>query len=265
MIPNNQYWFSTNSGVNYDTDAALYFAQLSPEPSAAYKNAVNNLIIQLKADGNWTKLDRLFIHATESQQNSQISIVNPLSTPMSVLNSPTHTVNRGWTGDGISGYIDYNYAPSVNGVNFTQNSALVGIYTRLTQAADTSIILGAFQPGTNTALALNYTGFGKLYATNANGQDIFNETTTAGFFTTVRTASNNTNLYLNGSLINSVATASTALQVQSYTSLAFNNNGTPSNFSSNQVSLFVIGSGTINNATLYSAIQTFATAIGFNV
>ncbi len=256
---------SIASSIQYDADAQLYFAQLTPQPSVAYKTAVNTLVLTLKADGNWTGLDRFYILATEDGANSIYSLKNPSSTPLTVLNAPTFTSDRGWTGDGVSGYLDLNYTPSVDGVNFTQNSGMIGLYTRLVQVADTSIILGRFQAGTNSAIALNFGAFGKLFATNANGQDIFANTTTKGFITSVRTASNNTNLCLDGSTINSVATASTALQNGDLFALAWNNAGAAANFSTNQISIIVIGSGALNQSTLYTAIQTFATSRGFNV
>lgn len=251
-------------GVVYDADAQLYFNQLSPQPSLSYKAAIDALVIQLKADFNWALLDRLWIHGTEYAQHATISIKNPTSTAISVSGSPTFTANVGYTGNGTTSYLNLNYNPSIDGVNFTQNSALIGVYSRLVQGSDNSVIMGRFEAGTNTALALNFGALGKLYAANANGQDIFANTTTKGFFTVTRSAAAITNLSLNGNSIASSSSASTALQNGSLYALGWNNNGTAGNFSTNQISVSVIGGAMFNN-TLYSAIQTFATTIGFNV
>src|SRR3990167_3240033 len=104
------------SGITYDADAITYFTQLNPSPSFSYKLAVNTLIRQLKADGNWNHLDRFWIHATEYQQNARISVKIPSSTAITEVNSPTWLANFGYMGDAATSYLNTNYDATVNAV-----------------------------------------------------------------------------------------------------------------------------------------------------
>ena len=91
--------------------------------SAGRQTLVNSLIVGLKADGVWNKLDRAWVLAAENTQSALIDIKG-LATA-TANGSPTFTVDQGYTGVQASAtvYLDTGFTPSSSGVNFTQNSA----------------------------------------------------------------------------------------------------------------------------------------------
>lgn len=265
---NRRVLTSGASSISYDVDAIAYFNQLSPAPSDFYKNAINTLILKLKSDGNWNGLDRLWIHATEAQQNATISVKYPTSAALVEVGSPapTWTVSQGYTGVSGNSSLSLSYVPSVDKVNLSLNSAAMGVYARVTEVNDLSIILGANTTGVGEmTMALNYTGFGKLIAINAIGQDIIANTTTQGFYALSRSASNLTTLYKNGASLGTSVAVSTALPTFSLCCLGWNSDGVIGNRSTNQVAITFVSNSTVNQATFYTALQAFATTIGFNV
>lgn len=253
-------------GSNYDADAALYFAQLTVQPSTDFKSAVNTLVLQLKSDGNFTKLDRLWIHAVEIQQHARVSIVNPSSTQISEGNSPTWTANQGYTGDGLTMHLKSNYVPSVDTVNYVLNSGSIGFYSR-TNAQLTAVDMGGNGP-TNASYVITKFSDGNCYVKLNNTQITFTSVANSdsrGLFSSVRTASNALLIYRNGSVIKTDTTASSSLPTKEIYMLGNNNDGTFQLPSTRQNAFSYIGSGSITQSTFYTALQAFATTIGFNV
>jgi hypothetical protein len=250
----------------YDPDAQAYFNQLIPEPSVTYKNAVNTLVLQLKADGNWSELDRFWIHATEHQQNARISLVNPTSTAITEVNSPTWTAGQGYTGNGTTMYLNTNFNPSTSGVNYTLNSASLFSYSR-TNLLQNSVDFGAIV-GSNSSRIFPRFGPDRFYAP-INENLSFNgnvNTDSRGLFSGVRAGANSTYTYKNGVLgFSRLVSNPATIPAANIFTFCSNNAGIPSAFSSRQIACAGLGSGAINQATFYSAIQTFATTIGFNV
>jgi hypothetical protein len=248
---------------NYDPDAAAYFELLVPQPSMAYKIAVNNLVKQLKTDGNWTKLDRFWIHASENQQHAKISLVNPSSTPISEVNSPAWTASQGYTGDGASTYLNTHYNPVSDGVRFTTNSAALGVYSRTNTAVD-GFDIGSYD-GTDLYLASKFTDTNFYGAINCGTNAATTVTDTLGLIIASRTSSSNIDLVKNGSSLGSFSSSSTSMVNLDQFILARNGSGYPSYFSTRQLAISFIGGGDISQSLFYTAVQDFATAIGFNV
>src|SRR5689334_9572138 len=78
--------------------------------SVGRKRIVDDLIVGLKSDGLFSKLDRMWLYAGENEPSALTDII---ATSLSQkVNSPTFTADRGYTGDGSSGYINSNYNPT---------------------------------------------------------------------------------------------------------------------------------------------------------
>lgn len=251
--------------AGYDQDAQAYFNELTGTIPDSFKQAVNTFVLTLKADGTWARLDRLYLHATPNQQNARISIVNPTSTPITEVNSPTFTANFGINGDGATSYINYNFTPSVDGVNYTLNSASYFMYSRTNSAANV-YDLGVIGTGVSQ-LNIRW-GDGNFYAAINSAPTYGNylNNPSTGFFQVNRVDSNRVELYKNGVLqATSTPNAATNLPNISYFGMCQNSGGVPNGFTNRQYSISGFGSGLINGATFNTAIQTLATALGFNV
>ena len=96
---------------------------------------------------------------------------------------------------------------------------------------------------------------------DAKVYDLFAKGLTVG----QRTASNVQKLIKNGTVITTNASASIGLSALNVYLLCRNNNGTAQLYSVNQMSMSFIGSGVINQSTLYTATQALGTSIGWAV
>jgi hypothetical protein len=82
-------------------------------PRQTYINA-------LKAAGIFSKLDMFYLFAQPTAALAGVDLIAGRS--LSITGSPTFTANKGYTGDGVSAFLDTGYNPSTNGVNISQNS-----------------------------------------------------------------------------------------------------------------------------------------------
>ncbi len=113
-------------GGAFDSDyqAVLNYAttQGYTLPSAGQQTLQNQLVLDLKAGGVWSKLDTFAVFATNG--NIDFALIDWIRlTQYTAVNSPTFTSNEGFTGDGTSSYVDTNFNPSTSGVNYTLNNA----------------------------------------------------------------------------------------------------------------------------------------------
>lgn len=259
---------NTKQSSDYDSNAQSWFERLTVQPSLAWKTAFNTMIVGMKADGNFSLLDRFWIFATEQQQHARVSVANPGSTNITEANAPTWTANQGYTGNGTTSYLDLNYTPSSQGVNYLLSNSAVMCYSRTSVAAGTVIETGGRDAADGLLLGTYFTGGFIRYRGNALA-GVSSSATVAdstGMDAGYRTDATNVNFFRNGAVVGvPVANASTNRPPVSMYALGFNAAGTAANFSTKQLSCVAYGSGSINQATFYTRFQTFATTIGFNI
>lgn len=263
-MPNPYINIRTSGSSSLDGDARAYISYLTTTPSVARQNIINTLVKQLKGDGNWSLIDRLWLHASESKQAATISLVNPSSTACTEVNSPAWVADQGYTGDGATSYLNTNYNPATNAVNYTQNNGSILSYTR-SDIAEGGVLMGG-------RAALNGCILNSENASNnANGRinaatgATVAITTSTGLFAIERTSSTLSTLYRNGSSLGTTPTVSQAIDSQNIYICAFNVNGSAGSFSTRQISISGIGSGDINALTFYNAIQAYMTSLGTQV
>lgn len=191
-------------GVSFDADyqAILDYAttQGYTLPSIGQQALQNQMLIDLKLAGVWSKLDTFAKFDTDG--NSSFALIDwKRLTQYTAVNNPTFTPNQGFTGNGTSNYIDTNYNPFSQAVNFGLNNATVGTYIRTAPASPvgTKSVYGTSDTGgisllpqfsTNCSLRLN--------ATSGSG---FASADQVGSWIITRPSSSNTTAYRNGTLI----------------------------------------------------------------
>jgi hypothetical protein len=98
-------------------------------PSAAQQTLQNTLVEDLKTAGVWSKLDAFYLFATDGDSDyATLNFVAPSSFQATKTNSPTFTADEGFTGDGVSAYLDTNLNASTDTTNYTQDDASFGVY-----------------------------------------------------------------------------------------------------------------------------------------
>jgi hypothetical protein len=115
---------SGGGGFDADYQAVLNYAttQGYTLPSSGQQTLQNQLVVDLKAGGIWSKLDTFGVFATDG--DSDFALIDWIRlSQYTAVNSPTFTTDEGFTGDGTSAYIDTNFNPSTSGVNYTLDDA----------------------------------------------------------------------------------------------------------------------------------------------
>jgi hypothetical protein len=223
--------------------------------SEVRKAIVDNLIVGLKTDGIFNKLDRLWIYAAENEPSALTDMIAlSLATNISAT---AFSADDGYTGDGVADYIDTNFNLT-SGTNFLQNNACAFAWQNTSGTGTGNIISSSDFFGTqlNTKFTDNTCYWG---ITDSGSGSLPAASGSTGLYTMVRTGSTAQRLDLNGSQIDSNSDASAAISSINLWSLhGF------SNFDARQVSCLGIG-GALNSTestNLYNRIRTYMTAVG---
>jgi len=115
------------TGINesYIAESLDYFALLPTAPSSTYKKKANARIKKLVDAGIWSKLDILYFFDMDTEANSLINVKGNASYNATVSGSINHNPKFGIKS--IGGYLDSNFNPLANGVNYQKNSCSIGI------------------------------------------------------------------------------------------------------------------------------------------
>ena len=251
--------------ASFDADAVAFFGRVTTAGgslSATEKAAVNQLVLDLKANSLWTPMKAIYpmvgASAAACAQNLKSS-------------SFTGTFSSGWTfastgvtGNGTSAYMDTGLKPSDLG----QDSTHLGIYSR-TNVTESKIDMGMYSVANASYLAYK---FGTtIYPTiqcleSAGGTSPY--TTTLGLIIGNRNNSTQTKFYQNASLLQTFSRNSTTPNNAYNIYLGcYNENGTALAFSSKQFALATLGDGLsdANVSNLYTALQAFQTTLSRQV
>lgn len=182
-------------------------------PSASQQIIQNQLVIDLKDAGVWSKLDTFANFATDGSSDFALIDWKRL-TQYTAVNSPSFVSNQGFKGNGTSSYIDTNFNAFLHGVNYQQDNASRGLYMFLadgTAALDGKAVAGinnmartstSFQR-INTTSGLNVSfsfdsveGMKSIHRTSSTNVELFNDTTQASRTATSATLNDNSQLIL---------------------------------------------------------------------
>lgn len=245
---------------------------LTPTEQSAYTGMICGMVI----DGTWCgpTFDAFYIFATNTTTTANLNLCST-SFGLSQTGTVTFAADKGYTGNGSTGFLDTGYL--VNSNLATLNSTTAAVYgLTVGGAASNAVEIGSGNTALSTVtyIAPNNSGgsVGLLTAVNTNTsvQDT-GFATTNGFFVVSRTTSNATNTYFNGAiapLLTSAANAGALGTMHSFLILAarLGASAAPSNFSPHQVSAAIIGPGwTATTQNLISnRVNGYMRALGIN-
>jgi hypothetical protein len=258
--------------VAFDADAQAFFDRVTTAGgtlSATEQNAVNTLVIALKADGIWTKMKVIYpmvgASAAACAQNLKSS-------------SFTGTFSSGWTfsntgvtPNGTSSFMDTAFSPNVNLIN---NNYHLSHYSRTQKTTGTEVDIGsAGSIPVLIALDQFYAGAGKAFVAgdyNINVITNLTATNTRGFQVCTRTSQTLAKMFFNNNQIGSNLTTNNTntLPVFSF-SLGSSKNSfsVPQEFSSKQCAFASIGDGLTDTdaSNFYTRVQAFQTTLSRQV
>jgi hypothetical protein len=236
--------------------------------SGTQQGFVDTLIKGLKTDSLFSAMDRIWLYASENAQQASIDIVN-LATH-SLVNAPSFTASQGYTGNGTSSYINTGFTPSVNGVNYTQNSASFGTYIRnnRTTGGNATAMSTDISSTAPCRWQPHWSGSQGNFNINDGGFVDVSTSTAQGFWGVSRTGSSATAVYLNssGTAIFSGSAASSGLASTAFFVLAGQAGGA-GDFSADQIAVSFAGAGLSSGqwVNFQSRINAYMTSLTTNV
>ena len=154
---------------SFDSDAQTIFDAFTTPPSAQRKIDINTCVVSLKSNSLWTKLDGLWMFAAADEQASLINWKNPgtfNATQVEPTTAITFNADQGYTGNGSDNYIKTNLTLNTGGLNFTEDSASYGVWSRSTAQAATSLMAANTAGGAWSALIVPRNGSDQALARN---------------------------------------------------------------------------------------------------
>lgn len=211
------------------------------------------------------EFDRLWIHGLSNNIAARTSFVNPTSTIITAVNSPTFTAGIGYQGNGSTSYLTTNYNPFTDGVKYTLNNASMFVYIR-ENIVSLTCAMGAFTGG-NTGLLMypQYASNQGLYYINNAPPDNLTTQNSRGLSSCIRTSNLNTVGYKNGVISGANARVSNNMPNTNIFILGQSTAGTIAAAYSGTVSASGLGSSNYNQLTFYNAVQALGTSIGWAV
>jgi hypothetical protein len=248
----------TTAAPSFDADyqAVLDYAttQGYTLPSSGQQTLQNQLVVDLKAGGIWSKLDTFGVFATDG--DSDFALIDWIRlSDYTAINSPTFTTNEGFTGNGSSSYINSNYNPNTSGVNYTLNDASISVWNN-------TFVLNNFISG----VSLSVINCLRMSTSSANiriNMDNNNFTPSVDLSDASKKLRQLNRISANDATAFQDTTSSTHLGVS--VSVANENQlilRASSFYSSTEVAFFGMGASLVSeNTDFYNALNTYKTAI----
>jgi len=237
---------------------------------ATHTNAYTALINGLVVDGIWSKLDALYIFATNSSANALLNLVST-NYNCTTAGSPTFTTDRGFTGVETttpSAYLNSNFNPSTATTpKYIQNSAHVAAWSNTDFNSSTGgCMIGQINGSGNVTQLYPRSADTAYFRINGNlsGPTVASADS-LGHYIANRSASNAVQGYKNGMQITSNSNASSApLSLTMYIMAGHDGGLNAQNGSGKQHCAASIGSSLTSGEALafYNRLRTYMTAVG---
>jgi len=201
--------FDTDYQAILDKASSVGFGYTLPSDSVKVKQ--NTLLTSMKTIGVWAKLDVFYVFAQDGGSAfGTLNWKNPNANQSTLVNSPTFVSNGGLQGNGTSSYIDTNFNPATQGVQYTLNNASRYFFTHAISGT------GRFDGNTNAGI--NSIVRGLATAQRINSGSVGTLATSFDFTATANTKSIHRTSLVDVTLYNSTtgsSTTQTSTSVQS--------------------------------------------------
>jgi hypothetical protein len=258
-----------------DPDAQAFVTAANIEDQVQ-ATAINNLVIGMKAQGLWTKMNAVYPFVGGTADTHKYNLKNPLNTDaafrLSFLGTVTHTAN-GVQGNGTNGYADSFFIPNNNGLSVNNNH--LSIYSRTSAAggATNYFDIGSGNSlGTTDLTGISTRRSGDLAIFDsgsfANNRVSYTETNGSGFFLGKVNSDLTSKFYKNGTQVATRGiTTQAGLSIYKTFILCFNEQNIASYFSAKQIAFASMGTGLSDAeaSNYYTLVQAFQTSLGRQV
>jgi len=257
--------FFSGGGLDSDYQAVLDYAtsQGWDLPSTEQQTYQSTLLRTLKSIGVWEKLDRFFLHTTDSRNFARIDWVNPSSSLVAINGDVGGTLeftdNEGFHTDGVS-YLNYRYNPTNDGVNVSQNSMTVGMYEWAVSSSNAGLLIGSDDASNDVVLTANFGGNAFLAINDDSTGFTPSITYKSGLYVGIRDGATSLRFYDADGTEYLDADPSTGLNSVDFAALKYG----ASSFSSTDVraGLFFVGSEMVAEVSqLYTAVGDYYSSL----
>lgn len=271
--------FSTSVGESggppraFDADALSWETSVitnGGSVSLARRIIADQFIYSEKTSGAWSLTDDYAVMWGENSIQSLTTLKRRVL--MTAVNAPTFTVDRGFTTDGATSYIDTLFVPSTNAVSMTVDSVHAEIYER-TELGQNTYAFGVSNTGSRGILIRpRVTTSINASANSANGGFTLLVNDSRGLSQVGRSGPAGTDSYgaKNGvDLVMAIAPATVGitLPANSFFIGAMDNTGVAATFRANSYGFAAYGAALTGAQRLarYNNVQAWATAVGAQV
>ena len=265
------YLASLTPAVDPDAQAFITAASIT---NPTQQSAINQLVVDLKGYGIWTKMKALypFVGGTASTHKFNLKDPRDLDAAFRLVfnGGVTHSSN-GVQGNGTNGYADTKLIPSTI---LQSTNAHQSYYFRNILFASRQAAYGC--EGTATTATNRFSFFPNSFSVgwisdiydNSQSRIISNSGNTTGFLVSTRASSSSHKLFRNNTQLASTTNNTNGSRPTiNYYIGAYNASNVPSFFDSLQLAFASIGDGLSDTeaANFYTAVQTFQTTLSRNV
>jgi hypothetical protein len=253
--------------VNAETVTLL--AAMTTQPDDTRAALIDGTITDLKDGGIWAKLDELWFTAAHTEQAGLLGWKRLKD--LTAVNAPTFTVDRGFAGNGTTSYLNTNYVPSTDGVQYTLNDASLGLYSRTNSAGDLAVEMGVQigGGGRSTCEPRDLSSRIRFSVNSAVNVRSANNTVTdsSGLFVSRRTTSTALSGLRNGSVIATATDTANSLPNLAIFLCSYNIDGNADGFSTRQLAFSFVGASmtTGEQSNLFDIVEAHLDAIGAGV
>lgn len=254
----------SSGGIVFDTD---YQAVLNRAialgynlPSTPQQVLQNQLVLDLKASGVWSKLDVFYVFANDAENGFNFSYLNWKSPTQFEIQSRTTGLPVSWSGNsGFTGrpsvnqaYLDTGFKPLSNGSNYTLNNASRYIYVKTGGSA--SALDG-------TDGTVNNMQFSGSPSQRINSSNPLNQTFSFATGTPTKSIhrTNSTNVELFNGTVQTSRTQTSSTPLHNTNQYIFRNATT---YGDSTVSMYAMGASLVSENTAFvNAINTYMTGL----
>ena len=245
----------------FDADALAFFDRVTVAGgtlSGVEQNAVNSLVLDIKALNIWTKIKALYplVGASAAACSQNLKSASFAGT----FYGGWSFASTGATPNGTTGYFDTLLNPNTN---MAFNNQSYSLYKNLLSA---NYEFGTVDAGYN-GVALGLTSGAPYGVINEFILNSFTANTANGFYTLNRVDSAEKKLFRNGALFETKTSAATSLTLGNIYLGGRERLGVSDNFATGSYRFFSIGDGLTDTEAInfYTAVQTFQTFLSRNV
>jgi hypothetical protein len=257
---------NATTGAGFDTDAQAFFTATGIS-NTTQKNAINQLVLDLKAASIWAKMDAIYPIVGGTAATHKYNLKNTAQFQITFSGGLTHSAT-GIAPDGTTGYGDTALTPSTIVGSYALNSAHLS-YFSATNVAENSTLFGVSKTDNSlsTALVPKWSDTNDYTTINqSSGPNSADYSTTAGLITGVRTATGY-NMYLGSTLVKAFTFASGTAGLPDQSIVIFANKQSSAvinNFTTRACKFASIGGGLTGSevTALNTAVTTFNTTLG---